>query len=205
MVGDPETAVRSKWPLYSWDQKWVSSVCSIPSQLLMPSWQTCFAGTLLCHSKNNSVEKPLYLEPPCGDFLHYQSFLTITVFAIESIFFLLLISANHIGNILGILNPFYMPLESLRVLLLFSASMLHLAIKNSECGWFFFSTVAFFAYRSNRSVLWTNSKTCFIIWKNARLETKCVLIVIFIVSCLLIYWQSAYINQCSGLVNLDIF
>lgn len=85
-------------------------------------------------SECNSFGKALYLEPPCGDSLHYQSFLTNMVFVIESIFFLLLISANHIGDILGILNPFYMPLGNLTVLLLFSVSLLHLAMKNSECG-----------------------------------------------------------------------
>lgn len=133
IVGDPEKAVKINDSVFLGSEVvrimfavFLHSCCCRAGRLVLQGhiWVTC---------KRNSVEKPLYLEPPCGDFLHYQSFLTNTVFATESIFFLLLISANHTGNLLGILNPFYMTLGSLRVLL-FSVSLLNLAVKNSECG-----------------------------------------------------------------------
>lgn len=147
IVGDPEKAVKSKWLCIpgirsGWGlfAVFLHSCCCRAGRLVLQ-------GHICVTCKCNSVEKPLYLEPPCGDFLHYQSFLTNTVFATESIFFLLLISANHTDNPLGILNPFYMTLGSLRVLL-FSVSLLNLAVKNSECGCslLFFSPLCFLGF-----------------------------------------------------------
>lgn len=138
---------------------------------------------------------PLYLEPSCGDFLHYRSLSPNTVFVTESLLFLLPIPANHISNVLGIQNSRnYLCATSGGFWLLFCVSLLHGAIKSSACGcsvglvWFgvflkaIFTFSDFLAYLSNRSAILEDCKNFFIRWNlklNPGLEPKCALIVIF--------------------------